>query len=231
MRTDNRSKSNGDSESESREGAAPKKKRGMQKRGIERRRKFISAAREIMRTRSLQEMAFKDICALADVPPSSAYHFFANKFAIIEAIVEEVSPEFYQAIGDEIPAKDVETWRDVIIILFDRSIQYVNGDRSAREVLLGGHVPAEIRLATRIRDRKLGRYFRDAIGQFFVLPEIPEEEEVFFIFVQVMDTVVSLSQIEHGYVTDFMKSEAARLGMAYLSLYLPPTLPRRATKS
>lgn len=206
---------------------APKKRR-MQKRGIERRKRFIKAAREVMRTRSLQEMTFKDICAHAGVPPSSAYHFFANKFAIIEAIVEEVSPEFYAAISGEISAEKVQTWQDVVRILFDRSMTYVNGDRSAREVLLGGHVPAEIRLATRIRDRRLGLYFRDVIGRFFVLPEIPEEEEVFFIFVQTMDTVVQLSQIEHGYVTDFMKSEAVRLGMAYLGLYLPLTLPRRA---
>ncbi|MGI9277409.1 MAG: hypothetical protein ACR2PT_21500 [Endozoicomonas sp.] len=73
----------------------------------------------------------------------------------------------------------------------------------------------------------MGRRIEGIYDQFFALPPLPSQYNIFAIALQIADKVYAMSHQEYGNITPAMAQEGWRAAKSYLSLYLPDQLQRR----
>ena len=204
-----------------------RQRKKVQARGVARRRVLLDAARDLLTEVPIEELTFGQIATKAGVPEGSAYHFYANKYDVLSSLAEELSAQFLDAYQEPIDASRINTWHDLADLVIDRSAAIYAVDIAAVQVFLGGRTPPEIGLVDRTSVRTLSTVLLELFDQFFVLPDVPNIDDVFYYFIQVTDLMFSLSVIENGEITPTMLEESKRAGKGYLATYLPPMLTRR----
>jgi hypothetical protein len=100
-------------------------------------------------------------------------------------------------------------------------------DAAARQLILAQHGLTEVTQADRQHDIELGRLMQSLFDRHFPLPQLPEDVDVFALAMELGDRVYARSVQLHGVITPRMAEEGMRVFDAYLSLYLPPHLPKR----
>lgn len=198
-----------------------------QERGNTRRRQLLDAAEELLRTTPIEELSFRQISEKAGVPEGSAYHFFANRYDLLMALAGQIAARFGEIYSKPVPAAKIRDWGDLVDVFVDRAVRAYEANPAATQIWLSGRTPAQVRLADHVSDKAVSNVIRDAFARYFELPELPEDYDVFFHFMEICDVLLSLSVIEHGRITPPMVEEAKRAGKAYLGTYLPPVLKRR----
>ena len=196
------------------------------KSGIARRQKLLNAAQELLELHELDEISLGDVAAHADVPVGSAYHFYADikdLYASLLAILEE---ELRTRLREPI-RKPVCSWQDVVVVLIERGVAYFSKHPAASQLTIGPKAPADLKMRDRRHDASLAGIVADQIDKYFVLPQFPERNQVFFRAVEIADLMFCLSVFEHGRITKQMNKEAAIAMTAYLSHYLSAELPKR----
>lgn len=193
---------------------------GVRKRGIERRGLLLKAAYDLLCERPVEEVSFRDIAARAGIPEGSAYHFFANRFDIFSALAKELSDMFIAAHNEPVPVGRRRTWQDLAAYLVEVGAEVYAQNPPARQLLIGGKTPPEVKQADRLNDRVVGDVMYDVFARHFELPDTDEMRDAFYYFIEVTDLIFTLSVIEHGEITSAMLDEAKRVGRGYLGTYL-----------
>lgn len=204
--------------------------RRTQERGRTRRASLVEAGRKLLRNREIEDISLADVANEADVPKSSAYHFFAQVLDVFEAAASDIELEL-QAYLEALSTDSCSDWRHVVTTFVDRGAAFFNGNRDAMQLLIGPKTPSAIKLKDRQNDFAIAAQLRGQIAGHFELPELADTPEIFFRAIEIADLFFGLSVIRHGCVTDEFNSEGARATCAYLSLYLPVVLPRTAPAS
>ncbi|HLV19064.1 MAG TPA: TetR/AcrR family transcriptional regulator, partial [Pseudomonas sp.] len=62
----------------------------------------------------------------------------------------------------------------------------------------------------------------------FLLPPLPEELDIFALAIELADRVYASSVQQHGEITPRWREEGLRVLLAYLGVYLPAWLGKRA---
>lgn len=199
----------------------------VQERGNTRRKQMLDAAEELLASMPIEELSFKQISEKAGVPEGSAYHFFANRYDLLAALASELADRFGKRYRAPIPRKSVKYWHDIVDIVVDRAVKTYRENPAAMQIWLSGRTPAQVRLADHVSEKKVSSDLRSLFEQFFVLPDLPTNYDVFFYFLELSDVILSLSIIENGELTEQMIEEAKRVGRGYLGTYLPPVLEKR----
>jgi AcrR family transcriptional regulator len=189
-------------------------------RGRERRKLLLKATYELLCVRPVEDISFRDIAEAAGVPEGSAYHFFANRFDVFSALAEELSDQFIEAHQRKIPPTRRKTWQALAEHLVDVGAGVYAENPPARQLLIGGKTPPEVKQADRINDRAVGNVMYEVFAEHFELPETDEMRNAFYYFIEITDLIFTLSVIEHGGITDAMLAEAKRAGIGYLGTYL-----------
>jgi len=189
-------------------------------RGRERRKLLLKATYELLCVQPIEDISFRDIAEAADVPEGSAYHFFANRFDVFSALAEELSHHFIEAHQRKIPPTRRKTWQALAEHLVDVGAGVYAENPPARQLLIGGKTPPEVKQADRINDRAIGNVMYEVFAEHFELPETDEMRNAFYYFIEITDLIFTLSVIEHGEITDSMLAEAKRAGIGYLGTYL-----------
>lgn len=200
------------------------KKSGTQARGRLRRKIILNSARKLLETHELDALSLGDVAEDAGVPKGSAYHFFASIADVYSELSKQIAEELRE---DQLQpfTHGVTSWQEVISVGVDRGVAFFNGSTAARQLLLGPKAPPEIKRADRGNDYDIGRAFQRNISQYFVLPDMPERDVLFYRAVEIADLMFCLSVLDHGIITPAMTEEAKKATCAYLSLYLPTYLP------
>ena len=193
---------------------------GAQERGLERRRKLLQAAYDLLCEKDIEDVSFRDIAARAEVPEGSAYHFYANRFDLFTALADDLSDLFVQAHHRKVPAAKRRTWQDMAGYLVEVGAAVYADNPPARQLLIGGKTPPEVKQADRMNDRKVSELMFEVFTQYFELPDTPELHAAFFYFIEITDLIFMISVIEHGEITSAMLAEARRAGVGYLATYL-----------
>jgi AcrR family transcriptional regulator len=202
------------------------KKNTTQARGRVRRQLLCRAAAELLESYDLDAISLGDVAALADVPKGSAYHFYTNIYDLYLDLVAEVGAELAEKIV--LPADSIFTsWQDVVAASLTHGVAFLNATAAGRQLVLGPKSPPQIKLSDRRNDYRLGTVLRHEIERFFVLPELPRMDEYLFYAIELADVLFCLSVADHGKVVDAIRDEGIKAAVAYLGLYLPPSLPRR----
>ncbi|MBW2691943.1 MAG: TetR family transcriptional regulator [Deltaproteobacteria bacterium] len=190
------------------------------KRGRERRKLLLKATYDLLCVRPVEDISFRDIADEAGVPEGSAYHFFANRFDVFSALAEELSDQFIEAHRRVVPPSRRKSWQALAEHLVDVGAKVYAKNPPARQLLIGGKTPPEVKQADRLNDRAVGNVMYEVFAEHFELPETDEMRKAFFYFIEITDLIFTLSVIEHGEITAGMLAEAKRAGTGYLGTYL-----------
>ncbi len=112
-----------------------------------------------------------------------------------------------------------------MVTLCKRGLRFYQDKPHARQLVIGGRIPPQIKRADRDNDRRMSVVIREHFAAHFEMPKIPNELDVFFV-VEIVDLFYCLSMLRYNEVTKSMMDEAARAAAAYLRIYLPEVMPR-----
>ena len=190
------------------------------KRGRERRKLLLKATYELLCVRPVEDVSFRDIADKAGIPEGSAYHFFANRFDVFSALAKELSDQFIEAHRRKVPPSRRKSWQALAEHMVDVGAKVYAKNPAARQLLIGGKTPPEVKQADRINDRAVGNVMYEVFAEHFELPDSDEMRSAFYYFIEITDLIFTLSVIENGEITPAMLAEAKRAGIGYLGTYL-----------
>jgi AcrR family transcriptional regulator len=189
------------------------------KRGRERRNLLLKATYQLLCERPVEDISFRDIADQAGVPEGSAYHFFANRFDLFSALAEELSEKFVEAHRRKVPPARRKSWRALAEHLVDVGASVYAENPPARQLLIGGKTPPEVKQADRMNDRAVGNVMFEVFSEHFEISDTEAMRRAFYYFIEITDLIFTLSVIEHGEITPEMLAEAKRAGTGYLGTY------------
>lgn len=198
---------------------------GTQARGRARRQALLEAARTLLEDRTLAEIELSDVAAKADIPKSSAYHFYGDIHQLYVELALVQDEELNLHLAEPLPPLD--SWEAIVSALVDRAAAYFRTNPSAQQLMFGPVTPPDIKRSSRNADVAHGAVFEQQIDKQFVLPHIPARDRIFFRAVEAIDLMFGLSLIEQDQLTDDMIEEAKTIACAYLGAYLPGVLAAR----
>jgi AcrR family transcriptional regulator len=187
--------------------------------GRKRRKALLDATYDLLCEQSIEDISFRDIAQRANVPEGSAYHFFANRFDIFSALGKVLSDEFAEAHQKPVPPSRRKTWQQLAGHLVDVGATVYKNNPPARQLLIGGKTPPEVKQADRINDREVGDVMHRSFSRYFDIPDTDQMRNAFYFFIEITDLMFTLSIIEFGEITPAMLAEAKRAGVAYLETY------------
>ena len=197
-----------------------------QARGRVRREALLAAARELLAAHDSSQITLADIAAHAVVPKSSAYHFYTDALGLYVELVALLDAELQRLIQQPLP--QVRGWEEAMGVIIDRAAAFFDNNPAAQQLMLSSQTPPLIKRFSRRADMDTSRLIEALIDTQFVLPDIPDRSRVFFHAVEAADLMFGLSLFESGALLAPMVEEAKRMSCAYLALYLPKHMPRRA---
>jgi len=196
-------------------------------RGRERRQLLLQAAYDLLCERDIDDVSFRDIAARAGVPEGSAYHFYANRFDLFTALANQLSDLFVRAHQRVVPRNRRRNWKDLAGYLVEVGARVYAENPPARQLLIGGKTPPQVKQADRINDQVVGEVMYGAFARYFEIPDSEGMRTAFYYFIEITDLLFTLSVIENGEITDTMLAEAKRAGIGYLSTWLEEDIPSR----
>jgi AcrR family transcriptional regulator len=191
----------------------------MHKRGVVRRKKLLKAAYDLLCEHEIGDISFRDIAERAEVPEGSAYHFYANRFDVFSTLAGELSAVFVAEHRRPVPRESLGSWHKLAEHFLESGVRVYRNNPPARELLIGGKTPPEVKLADRVNDREVAQVMSDIFSTHFSVQDEVDLNSVFYHFIEITDLILTLSVIEHGEITDAMIQEARFAGIGYLANY------------
>ncbi|MCY1427148.1 Bacterial regulatory protein, tetR family [compost metagenome] len=190
---------------------------------------ILDAARALLAESGAAGLSIYAVAERAEIPPSSVYHFFPSVPALLHGLTSDVHAAFRACLAEPVDHAALRDWRDLSRIVEERMLAVYARDAAARQLILASHGLAEVTLADRQHDVQLGESMRALFDRHFQLPALPADIEVFSLAMELGDRVYALSVQRHGLISERLAEEGMRVFDAYLALYLPPFLPKRAS--
>lgn len=190
---------------------------------------ILGAARTLLAEQGVAALSIYTVAERAAIAPSSIYHFFPSVPALLQALTGDVHRAFRACLQEPIDAERLHCWRDLARLIEQRMLSIYAGDAAARQLILAQHGLAEVAQADRQHDIELSQQNRALFGHYFELPALPDDIDVFALGMELADRVYARSIQQHGEITPRYAEEGLRVFEAYLGLYLPPFLRKRAS--
>lgn len=197
-------------------------RRHPQARAQARRQQLIEAARALLGMHQVDSLSLPAVARQAGIAPSSTYHFFTDLDELFREVAITIAAEMVGLVPGSLKP---DSWEDVVRAYLECAMNFFNADPAALQLILGEQTTSSIKRAACREGAPFGEELRQTISQYFVLPEIPDIEGVFFRAIQIADLMFCLSVADHGRITPAMFEESLRAACAYLSVYLPRHLP------
>ena len=198
--------------------------RGPQKRGLERRRKLIDTAFRMFEATPIEEVSYQEIAAAAQIPLPSCYHFYPGKVDLIRAIADDQTDVFNKEVFAPIDPGAVESWQNVVEIWLQRAVDFHKSSFARRQIFLGRHMPAEVRLDKQLRERTIARNLQSLISEHFAIPQSPEIDKAFFQAVEIGTLMVSLDYMDSSQLDSASARDAGLAMLSYLKNFIPPVV-------
>jgi AcrR family transcriptional regulator len=189
---------------------------------------ILDAARTLLASDGVASLSIYSVAERAEIPPSSVYHFFASVPALLEGLTADVHAAFRDSLQQPIDHTQLTHWHDLSRLVETRMLNIYSEDAAARQLILAQHGLTEVTQADRQHDVELGNLMHELFATHFHLPALPDDVEIFALALELADRVYARSVQLHNAITPRMAEEGQRVFDAYLGLYLPPFLPKRA---
>ncbi len=199
----------------------------MKKESTEQRLERIhEAAINLASQRNVNSISIYDVAKEAAIAASTVYHHYPNIESLICELMNDVFSDFIQVLDNAVVPESVNHWSDINRMIEQGFVDYYMSTPLAQHTLLGQHTYATVRHADAQNDLLLGQKVEAIYRQFYKLPELPTDVNIFAIALQVADKVYSMNYRENGDIAPEMAREAIVLTEAYLGSYLPKYMPK-----
>ncbi len=184
------------------------------------------AAIRLASQRNVNTISIYDIAKEATIASSTVYHHYPNIEALICELMKEVFRDFETVLDNAVDSTQVHHWSDINRMIEQSFVNYYRTSPLAQHTLLGQHTYSSVRQADARNDLYLAQKVEKIYRQYFVLPQLPTDVNIFAVALQVADKVYSMNYREEGSIAPEMAREAVILTEAYLGAYLPRNLPK-----
>ena len=203
-------------------------RRPTQARGEEKFDKLLDAAHTLIEERGVDQFSLADIAKKAGVATGSAYHFFPSLEAIFIALVERYDQKFAEIVSERVDVSVVDTWPDLLSTHFENARKFINANPPALILIIGPGRSWQSKQVDTIGDSNIANAMVANFEQLFVLPNYPPPAQLIHMGIRILEGIWELSVQQHGHVTDEFSRETTKAVTAYLRLYWPRYLERRA---
>jgi AcrR family transcriptional regulator len=198
-----------------------------QRRGIRRRERLLRAAGELIVRMPLSQVSYSAICARAKIPPSSAYHFYADLDEICHALLVADQAGMDEALLRPMTPAQSRTWQSVVGCLVDRAARYNRSHPVAAKLSIGGQAPPQLKRVDREADRVRSGLALRTLQQLFVVPDFPHKTQVAFLATEIVDTVFTSSMITQGRLSSVYVTLAKAATIGFLTQFFGEHMLRR----
>lgn len=199
----------------------------MKKESTEHRLERIrNAAIQLVSQRNINTISIYDVAKEAAIAASTVYHHYPNIEALVCELMKDVFEDFSEVLNSAIIAENIHHWSDINRMVEQGFVDYYRRTPLAQHTLLGQHTYASVRHADAQNDLLLGKKVEEIYRQYFSLPELPKDVNIFSVALQVADKVYSMNYQENGEIASEMAREAIVITEAYIGSYLPRHLTR-----
>jgi AcrR family transcriptional regulator len=198
-----------------------------QRRGVRRRERLLRAASDLIVRLPLSEVTYAAICERASIPPSSAYHFYADLDEICRALLVTDQAGMNAALLRPMTPSQSRSWQSVVGCLVERAARYNRSHPVAAKLSIGGQTPPQLKRVDRDADRIRSGLALRALEQLFLVPSFPHKEQVAFLAIEIVDTVFTSSMIAHARLTSVYVRLAKAAAIGFLMQFFGEHMPRR----
>jgi AcrR family transcriptional regulator len=183
--------------------------------------KVLDAASRIVVGQGVDAVTTRSIAAAADIPVASLYQYFADRDAILLALVERDTEEMDQQVRADLAELEtlsvsalVETTMRAYTKVYARRADFV-------EIWLRGRTNAAVHEFGRRHNQRTARELRDvAIGAGLARPDLPPAAAE--LAVEIGDRVFQLAYETRDDGDEFLVEEGISMVTAYLLRYATP---------
>ncbi|MGA0599365.1 TetR/AcrR family transcriptional regulator [Caulobacter sp. KR2-114] len=206
-------------------------RRPAQKRGQARVAALLDAADALLQERDINDISLYDVAHAADVPPTSAYHFFPTKESIFLGLADRYLQTMHAALDAPFDYEALEHWQDLVALRYNRVVDYFNASQNALKLFMGMALMSDVRrLDFQDMDNLAARTYQ-SMNRYFEMPYVREPAFKFSISFAIYDGVWATSYAKHGHITPKYAKEGLRAALAYMSTFLPSTIAPRSPES
>jgi AcrR family transcriptional regulator len=182
---------------------------------------LLAASEKLLERDGLAALTIQNIAREAGVPMASVYHFFPSPMAACVAVAETYLDGFAANIQRDIAGIESLNWREIIIILKQRTVEYYRAHPYAQRIILGSEVSWHIRQADLANNRMMAQMVCDLIIDQFPGTDEKALLNAIAVGISIGDAIWSLSISEHDVITKQYAEEAVIAECAYLSAKFP----------
>lgn len=205
----------------------PNKFKFTSQQGRVRRQQLLVACKHLLEEKNVADISLADICAKADIPRASAYHFFPNVQAVFLALRLLNAIQIIEALKTINPIQ-YTSWQGYIQALIDVGVKELNSDIATTKLIYGTNAPDYGSKSFGAQfDEQLAKVCYEALQANYDVPNLLEQQEVLAVGFTLVDAVLALSYRRHGDITAQLAEEAKLAVIAYLRTYLPEKLTRK----
>lgn len=192
-------------------------------RGRNRRTRLLSSALDLLREKPMSEITMAMVCELAEIPRSSAYHFFPSVDAIFlgirmyhgERLIERIKQLHQEKFG---------SWQEYAERFIDTAVAISRSEPGFLSLIYGfGPLISGARELSLELDSKLASLSLEGFEHHFSIPIEEGDTEIFSIAFGIVDGLFRYSYRRSGTLQDEIISESKKAAIAYLSTYLKET--------
>jgi AcrR family transcriptional regulator len=190
---------------------------------------MLAVAERMMEETGGRLIRFSDIFEAAKVSRGSAYRIYNGIDDLMQDLASARINNFVAYISHADAGSGISTWVQLSDRIIESTAAYWRNTEETLRVLprVRSNVPENYKQAT----KDVNYAVADIFESYFVVPAISDWIAVIGMYTQIGDVVFSDAVRRDGHISASRLLEAQKLCSTYLSMYLPPSLPARASGS
>jgi AcrR family transcriptional regulator len=197
-------------------------------RGIVRYEALLDALEALLTDKGLDEVGLYQIAEHAEVPPASVYHFFPTQEAAFLGLAQRYMRGLDALAERPIDPAALASWQTLLDRDVRLAVEYFHAHPPAMKLLLGFSGGLATQQANNLHTGQTGRGTYRRLDLAFHVPALRNARRVFHIAIKIIDSILVMSYLDHGLITEGYRREAVEAAISYLRQYLPQHLELRA---
>lgn len=198
-------------------------------RGIQRYELLVDSVEILLREKNPDEFGLYQIAEQAGTPSASVYHFFPTKEAAFLALAHRYLAGFAAIKQEDMASFSLSSWQDLMAHDINGAVAYYNANPPAMKLFLGRIGGLDTRRAEAEHNERMATLNYTRFNSVFYMPDLRDETRLFHISTEIVDAVVAISFIKHGFISDEYREQATAAAIGYCRLFLPEMTELRET--
>ncbi|MEB3980768.1 TetR/AcrR family transcriptional regulator [Mycobacterium sp. 663a-19] len=200
------------------ERAEPSQSR-VQRRGVERRRAILTAAKTILSEQGYAAATLKAVGDRAGIPIASMYHYFSDRHDVEMELIRAHLGELDKHVSEVLRTKEIRTLGDATDAIIDPLMEYFRTHPDCAELWFAGRNEAVTDLVQAFDDEKSESVWRMLLDRHLVRDDTPLH--VIRLAFEAGNRLFDIAFRRSPDGDDATMAEARRMITAYLATYAP----------